>query len=112
LAPIFGETTIQSKLLYHNSLQIGALLSTSTKASWPACTAASTSSTDRQIKALSMEQRTLKNVNNCLNTNIYSYLETSGGISSNPHLNIAPFLTPVLIRHLWQLNTVAFRIGA
>ncbi len=27
----------------------------------------------------SMEQRTLKSVNNCLNTNIYSYLETSGG---------------------------------
>jgi hypothetical protein len=24
-----------------------------------------------------------KNVNNCLNTNIYSYLETSGGQSSN-----------------------------
>ncbi len=23
-----------------------------------------------------MEQHTLKNVNNCLNTNIYSYLET------------------------------------
>ncbi len=28
-----------------------------------------------------MEQHTLKNVNNCLNTNIYSYLETSGGHS-------------------------------
>jgi hypothetical protein len=27
----------------------------------------------------SMEQHPLKNVNNCLNTNIYSYLETSGG---------------------------------
>ncbi len=27
---------------------------------------------------LSMEQHSLKNVNNCLNTNIYSYLETSG----------------------------------
>ncbi len=26
----------------------------------------------------------LKNVNNCWNTNIYSYLETSGGQSSNP----------------------------
>ncbi len=26
-----------------------------------------------------MEQRTLKIVNNCLNTNIYSYLETYGG---------------------------------
>jgi len=30
-----------------------------------------------------------KNVNNCLNTNIYSYLETSGGKSSNLYLNIA-----------------------
>ncbi len=32
---------------------------------------------------LLMEQRTFKNVNNCLNTNIYSYLETSGGQSYN-----------------------------
>jgi hypothetical protein len=30
-----------------------------------------------------MEQHALKNVNNCLNINIYSYLETSGGQSSN-----------------------------
>jgi hypothetical protein len=30
-----------------------------------------------------MEQCTLKNVNNYLNSNIYSYLETSGGQSSN-----------------------------
>ncbi len=30
----------------------------------------------------SMEQHALKNVNNCLNTNIYTYLETSGGQSS------------------------------
>ncbi len=39
-----------------------------------------------------------KNVNNCLITNFYSYLETSGG----------QVLTPVLIRHLWQLKTVVF----
>jgi hypothetical protein len=39
-----------------------------------------------------MEQHALKNVNNCLNTNIYSYLETSGGQSSNPHLNVVHFL--------------------
>jgi hypothetical protein len=32
-----------------------------------------------------------KNVNNCLNTNIYSYLETSGGKSSNPYLNVVNF---------------------
>jgi hypothetical protein len=31
-----------------------------------------------QLKVL-MEQHALKNENNCLNTNIYSYLETSGG---------------------------------
>ncbi len=30
-----------------------------------------------------MEQRTLKNVNNYLNANIYSYLEMSGSQSSN-----------------------------
>jgi hypothetical protein len=33
-----------------------------------------------------------KNVNDCLNTNIYSYLETSGGQSSNPYLNVVHFL--------------------
>jgi hypothetical protein len=38
-----------------------------------------------------MEQRALKNVNNCLNTNIYSYLETSGGQRSNLFLNVVHF---------------------
>ena len=38
-----------------------------------------------------MKERTLKNVNNCLNTNIYSYLETSGGQSSNAYLNVVHF---------------------
>jgi hypothetical protein len=38
-----------------------------------------------------MEQHTFKNVYNCLNTNIYSYLETSGGQSSNPYLNAVDF---------------------
>ncbi len=33
----------------------------------------------------------LTNVNNCLNTNIYSYIETSGGQSSNPYLNVVHF---------------------
>jgi hypothetical protein len=33
-----------------------------------------------------------QNINNCLNTNIYSYLETSGGQSSNPYLNVVHFL--------------------
>jgi hypothetical protein len=33
----------------------------------------------------------IKNENNCLNTNIYSYLETSGGQVSDPYLNVAHF---------------------
>ncbi len=32
------------------------------------------------IVASPMEQSTLKNVNNCLNTNIYSYLDTSEAV--------------------------------
>ncbi len=40
---------------------------------------------------LQMEQHTLKIVNICLKTNIYSYLETSGGQSSNLHLNVVHF---------------------
>ncbi len=32
-----------------------------------------------------------KNVNNCYNTNIYSYLETSGGQSSKIYLNVVHF---------------------
>ena len=58
-----------------------------------------------------MEQSALKNVNNCLNTNIYSYLEMSGCQSSNLYylyLNVIHFSTPVIIRHLWQLKTVVF----
>ncbi len=34
-----------------------------------------------------MEQHALKIANNSLNTNIYSYLETSGGQSYNLYLN-------------------------
>jgi hypothetical protein len=33
----------------------------------------------------------LKNVNDCLNTNICSYLETCGGQSSNLYLNVVHF---------------------
>jgi hypothetical protein len=36
-----------------------------------------------------MEQHALKIVNNCLNNNTYSYLETSGGQSSDLYLNDA-----------------------
>jgi hypothetical protein len=39
-----------------------------------------------------MEQHALKNTNNCLNANIYSYLETSVGQSSNTYLNVVHFL--------------------
>ena len=38
-----------------------------------------------------MEQHALKNAKNCLNTNIYSYLETSGGQSSDLYLNVVHF---------------------
>jgi len=38
-----------------------------------------------------MEQNSFKNVNSCLNTNIYSYLETPGGQSSNLYLNFVNF---------------------
>jgi hypothetical protein len=35
-----------------------------------------------------MEQHALRNVNDCLNTNIYSYLETSGGQSFNLYIYV------------------------
>ncbi len=38
-----------------------------------------------------MEQHALKIVNNCLNTNIYSHLETSGCQSLNLYLNVVHF---------------------
>ncbi len=40
---------------------------------------------------ITTEQHAFKNVNKCWNTNIYSYLETSGGQSSNPYLNVVHF---------------------
>jgi hypothetical protein len=43
------------------------------------------------ISTLQWNGMALKNVNNCLNTNIYSYLETSGGQSSNLYLNVVHF---------------------
>ncbi len=56
-----------------------------------------------------MEQHTLENVNNYLNTNVYSYLETSGVQSYYIYIEMYfIFSTPVLIRHLWQLKTVVF----
>jgi hypothetical protein len=44
-----------------------------------------------------MEQRALENVNNNLNTNIYPYLETSGGQSSNLSLNFVHFFNASVI---------------
>ncbi len=38
-----------------------------------------------------MEEATFKNVNNFLNTSIYSYLETTGGQSYNLYLNVVHF---------------------
>jgi len=38
-----------------------------------------------------MEQSTLKNVNKCLNTNIYSYSERFGGQSSDLYLDVVHF---------------------
>jgi len=38
-----------------------------------------------------MEQHALKNVSNCLNTNIYSYLETFGGQSYDLYFNVVHF---------------------
>jgi hypothetical protein len=56
-----------------------------------------------------MQQHNLKIVNNCLNGNIHSYLEKSGGQSSNLYLNAVHFYdTSVNFRHLWQLKTVVF----
>jgi hypothetical protein len=50
-------------------------------------------SVEHRIK--SVEQRALKNVNNCLNNNIYPYLETSGGQSSILYLNVVHFFNAI-----------------
>ncbi len=55
-----------------------------------------------------IDQHALKNVSNCLNTNIYSYFKTSGGQSSNLYLNVAYLFYTSTIRHPWQLKTVVF----
>ncbi len=54
-----------------------------------------------------IEQHTFKNVNNCLNTNISSYSETSGGQSSYLYLNVVHFFN-TSVRHLQKLKTVIF----
>jgi len=55
----------------------------------------STNYTLGDITTNRMEEHTLENVNNCLNTNIYSYLETYGGQSSNLYLDAYLFNTSV-----------------
>jgi hypothetical protein len=50
-----------------------------------------------------MEQCTSENINNGSNTNIYSYLETSGGQSYNLYLNVVHFFNPS-VYYLWQLK--------
>ncbi len=47
-----------------------------------------------------MEQHALKSVNNCLNNNLYSYRETSGGESSDLYLNVAHFFNSNVNRTL------------
>jgi hypothetical protein len=43
-----------------------------------------------------MEQRALKNVNNYLNTNIYTYLEACVSKSSNLYSNVAHFFNTIV----------------
>ncbi len=43
-----------------------------------------------------MERRALKTVNNDMNTNIYSYLDTSGSKSFNLYLNVVNFINTSL----------------
>jgi hypothetical protein len=57
------------------------------------------------MRCVTMEEHTLKNVNNCINTN-YSYLEKSGGQSSSLYLNVVHFSG--LIRNPWQFKTAVF----
>jgi hypothetical protein len=86
---VFGKINYGG--LKHNSLYFGLILPSG---GWQSL--------------IAMEQRTLKNVNYCWNTELSFYLETSGGQNFNLYLNVVHFLTPALIRHLWQLKTVVF----
>jgi hypothetical protein len=55
-----------------------------------------------------VEQHTLKNVNNCLNTNISSYLRHLLLKVLILFLNVVHFFQHPLVRHLWELETVIF----
>ncbi len=50
----------------------------------------------------------LKNVNNCLNTNTYSYLETSCGQSSNQYINVVHFFSTSVNQILVAAKAVVF----
>jgi hypothetical protein len=50
-----------------------------------------TASLTKSLLYWPMEQHALKNVNNCWNTNISFFLETSGGQKSNLYLNVVYF---------------------
>jgi len=67
----------------------------------------------RVVKFLSssMELRPLQNVNNCLNTNIYSYLETSGGQSSYLYLNVVHFFNTSVSTSVAALDSCFSCIG-
>ena len=47
------------------------------------------------ILIVPMEHHTLKNVNNCFNTNVYWYLETCGGQTQNLYIIVYFFNTSV-----------------
>ncbi len=49
-----------------------------------------------EVIYVKMEQRILKIVNTCFYTNIYSYLEITGGPSYNPYLNVVHFFNTSL----------------
>ncbi len=57
---------------------------------------------------LKIEKRTFSNANSCLNTNIYSYLETSGGQSSYLYLNVVHFFHTCNNETYVKLKTVVF----
>ncbi len=47
-----------------------------------------------------IKQHAKKFVNDCLNANIFSHLETSGGQSSILYLHVAHLSAPVLIKNM------------
>ncbi len=77
-----------TSLLQVGTLRVAPCLNTNIRLVWKWLTVAKSLA---YYDAEFIEQCTLKNVNNCLNTNSYSYLETSGGHSSDLYLNVVHF---------------------